>query len=581
MTSHEWGRVDDDGTVYVRTADGERAVGQYPEGTPEEALRFFTERYDALAFEVDLLEQRIKSGVLSPEEADRVGQDGARPGRRAPTPSATSRRSSPGSTRWPRSSTTQREAPQGRAGAARPPSPGRARRRSSPRPRSSPRAPTGATAPTGCASCSTSGRRSPASTGPPTTRCGAGSRPRARRTPGAARRTSPSSTRSATPPGSSRSGWPTEAEALADSTDWGPTAGRYRDLMRQWKAAGPAPRDVDEALWKRFRGAQDAFFGARDAANAEQDQEFAANAEVKEKLLVEAEALLPVTDLEAAKRAFRDIAERWDAAGKVPARADEGPRGPDPQGRAGHPRRRGRAVARSDPEKSARADDMVAKLEAAIADVEADLEKARAAGNEKKVKELEENLASRQSFLGDGEAGQRRVLGLTCSARGSVQGTGLLQRLERAPAGPLRVGRRKNDAGDRARRSPPISASTTCWKFGAPAGATTPGPVARLIDRAGASFGSAVFQRRSQTGAGEGTEDVAGVEVAQGRASEPGTIRRGRWSRTGRTARQRRPCAPARPGRGRCPCSEPAAPETPRVGESVRSVTEAGARGAG
>ena len=42
---------------------------------------------------------------------------------------------------------------------------------------------------------------------------------------------------------------------------------------------------------------------------------------------------------------------------------------------------------------------MVAKLEAAIAEVEADLEKARAAGNEKKVKELEDNLASRQSFL--------------------------------------------------------------------------------------------------------------------------------------------------------------------------------------
>ena len=69
--------------------------------------------------------------------------------------------------------------------------------------------------------------------------------------------------------------------------------------MREWKAAGPAPRDVDDGLWQRFRGAQDTFFGARDAANAELDQEFAANAEVKEALLVEAEALLPVTDLEA------------------------------------------------------------------------------------------------------------------------------------------------------------------------------------------------------------------------------------------------------------------------------------------
>ena len=65
----EWGRVDPDGTVYVRTADGERAVGQYPEGTPEEALAFFTRRFDALAFEVQLLEQRVRAEALTPDEA--------------------------------------------------------------------------------------------------------------------------------------------------------------------------------------------------------------------------------------------------------------------------------------------------------------------------------------------------------------------------------------------------------------------------------------------------------------------------------------------------------------------------------
>ena len=54
---------------------------------------------------------------------------------------------------------------------------------------------------------------------------------------------------------------------------------------------------------------------------------------------------------------------------------------------------------RSDPEKSARANDMVTKLEDAIAQVEADLDKARAAGNDKKIKELEENLESRRGFL--------------------------------------------------------------------------------------------------------------------------------------------------------------------------------------
>ena len=65
----DWGRVTADGTVYVRTPDGEKAVGQYPEGTAEEALKFFTDRFDALAFEVDLLEKRVKAGALGPEEA--------------------------------------------------------------------------------------------------------------------------------------------------------------------------------------------------------------------------------------------------------------------------------------------------------------------------------------------------------------------------------------------------------------------------------------------------------------------------------------------------------------------------------
>jgi hypothetical protein len=190
-----------------------------------------------------------------------------------------------------------------------------------------------------------------------------------------------------------------EAESLADSRDWGPTAGRFRDLMKQWKAAGPAPRDAEEALWKRFRGAQDTFFGARDAATAEQEKEFAANAEVKERLLVEAEALVPVTDLEAAKAAMRDIAERWEAAGKVPR-----DRIKELEGRIRKVEQEIRGVEeeqwrRTDPEKSARADDMVSKLEAALAVIQRDLDAARTAGDEKKVRELEENLASRQAFL--------------------------------------------------------------------------------------------------------------------------------------------------------------------------------------
>ena len=89
--------------------------------------------------------------------------------------------------------------------------------------------------------------------------------------------------------------------------------------MRQWKAAGAAPKDVDDELWKRFRAAQDTFFGARDATNAALDAEFAANAEVKEAILVEAEALLPITDLDAAKKSLRDLADRGRPPARCPA----------------------------------------------------------------------------------------------------------------------------------------------------------------------------------------------------------------------------------------------------------------------
>ncbi|MBJ7528257.1 MAG: DUF349 domain-containing protein, partial [Nocardioides sp.] len=150
---------------------------------------------------------------------------------------------------------------------------------------------------------------------------------------------------------------------------------------------------------QRFRGAQDTFFGARDATNAALDEEFAANAVVKEEILVEAEKLVPVTDLEATKKAFRDLADRWDAAGKVPR-----DRMKELEGRMRAVEQAIRGVEddqwkRSDPEKSARASDMVAKLESAIAQVEADLEKAREKGDQKKVADLEDNLASRRQFL--------------------------------------------------------------------------------------------------------------------------------------------------------------------------------------
>jgi hypothetical protein len=394
---HEWGRVDGDGNVFVRTADGERPVGQYPAGTPEEALAFFTERFEALAFEVELLEQRIRSGVMSPEEAlesvktvaaqvtdaNAVGDLAALTARlEALRPVIEGQRESRRAERVQKTAEAK-EAKEKLVAEAEKIAEGNDWRAGANRLRALldewkalPRIDR--------SSDDALWRRfSSART----------SYTRRRKAHFAEQNEKRDAARTV------KERLVKEAESLADSTEWGPTAGRYRELMRQWKAAGPAPKDVDDALWRRFRGAQDQFFGARDATNAALDAEFAANAEVKEKLLVEAEALLPITDLDAAKRGFREIADRWEAAGKVPRERIK-----ELEGRMRTVEQAIRSLEdeqwrKSDPEKSARADDMVTQLEAAIAQVEADLAKAREAGNEKKVKELEENLASRQSFL--------------------------------------------------------------------------------------------------------------------------------------------------------------------------------------
>ncbi|HEX3679849.1 MAG TPA: DUF349 domain-containing protein, partial [Galbitalea sp.] len=67
-----WGRVDETGTVFVREAEGERAVGQYPDGTPEEALAYFQRKFTELAGQVTLLEQRAKRGAPAADIAKAV-----------------------------------------------------------------------------------------------------------------------------------------------------------------------------------------------------------------------------------------------------------------------------------------------------------------------------------------------------------------------------------------------------------------------------------------------------------------------------------------------------------------------------
>ncbi|NKX54079.1 DUF349 domain-containing protein [Arthrobacter mobilis] len=189
------------------------------------------------------------------------------------------------------------------------------------------------------------------------------------------------------------------AEELSTSTDWGATAGEYRRLMDQWKASKRASRKDDDALWARFRAAQDRFFSARQAANQAVDREYAANLVVKEGLLAEAQTLLPVTDLAAAKKALQSIRERWEEAGKVPRadmqRVEAGLRKVEDAVKAAEDEH----WRRTNPETQARTSSALSQLEAAIESLEADLAQAEQKGDERAIAEAREALAARRQWL--------------------------------------------------------------------------------------------------------------------------------------------------------------------------------------
>lgn len=189
------------------------------------------------------------------------------------------------------------------------------------------------------------------------------------------------------------------AESLQNSTDWGPTTLKYRDLMTEWKKSPRASRKEDDALWARFRGAQDVFFKARDAANAEIDRQYEANLEVKEQLLKEAEQHLPFKNLESARAVVKDLRARWDEAGRVPRK--------DMKRMEADFRKFEQALTdledehwrRSDPETKARTSSALTQLEETIEQLETELAEAEQAGDHKKITATQEALDTRRQWL--------------------------------------------------------------------------------------------------------------------------------------------------------------------------------------
>ena len=189
------------------------------------------------------------------------------------------------------------------------------------------------------------------------------------------------------------------AEKLSSSTDWGPTTAAYRDLMDEWKAAPRASRKEDDALWARFRGAQDTFFAARKAANDEIDREYGDNLKVKEQILAEGQKLLPFTDLKAGRAALNDLRGRWEDAGRVPrkdiSRMESGFRKLEEALKQAEDEH----WQKTNPETQARTSSAVSQLQETIAGLEKDLEQAQAQGDQKKITQAQEALDARRQWL--------------------------------------------------------------------------------------------------------------------------------------------------------------------------------------
>ncbi|MCZ4097508.1 DUF349 domain-containing protein [Streptomyces sp. So13.3] len=397
MSSDPWGRVDETGTVYVRTADGEREVGSWQAGSPDEALAYFERKYEGLVVEIGLLERRVKTTDLAPKdaltaiehlrasvtEAHAVGDLAALATRLDALVGLVESRREERKVAKAKATDEAKVAKEELVAEAEGLAESEQWRTAGERlralvdtwkalPRLDRKADDELWHRFSHARSVFSKRRKAHFASLDS------QREEARR---------------------AKEKLVTEALALSNSTDWGPTAARYRELMTEWKAAGRAQRESEDDLWNRFRGAQDQFFQARTEVFNERDSQERENLALKEELAIEAEKILPVTDLKAARAAFRAINERWEAVGHVP--------------RDARPRIEARMHAveraiqdseenewrRTNPEARARAAGLTGQLQAAVDKLRTQAEAARAAGNASKADKLTRELEGRQALL--------------------------------------------------------------------------------------------------------------------------------------------------------------------------------------
>jgi hypothetical protein len=398
---NEWGRVAEDGTVYVRTADGERAVGSWHAGDAAAGLAHFARRYDDLATEIGLLEARLTSGTGNPgqtqtslqrlreslDTAAVVGDvetlrsriDAALGRARAKRAESQLARAAAGSAVLDQRRGLAEEAERVALSSEWKASGDRLRaiveewKALPPGSKSAKAIETELWQRIAAARRAFDKRRDAHFAALETQREQSKERKEA---------------------------LIREAEKLSESTEWTPTATRYKELMASWKSAGRAARGVDDELWARFKAAQDAFFTRRSAHYAAKDAESAAAIAVYETLLTEAEAIDPERDPAGARNRLADITAKWEKAGRVPREAET-----RLDARLAAVERRVRDVGetRREAERPAPVNPLVVRLHESLEQLEKRAARARAAGDEKAAAAADDEAATKREWLAQAE----------------------------------------------------------------------------------------------------------------------------------------------------------------------------------
>jgi hypothetical protein len=186
-----------------------------------------------------------------------------------------------------------------------------------------------------------------------------------------------------------------EAETLSASAEWAATANRLKELMAEWKAAPRASKEIEQRLWDRFRAAQDAFFTRRSEVFSARDAEQKVAVERRQELLTQAEAIDVDADPKAAQAKLREIQGQWHEAGRV---SRDAATGLDRRLRAVEERIRGAMDVAW--RRTAPADNpLLGQMRDQVAEAEARLARARTAGDAKRIREAEQALSQKRQFL--------------------------------------------------------------------------------------------------------------------------------------------------------------------------------------